>query len=123
MTQARELADEASQAARAAAAEAGREAERLAVAVGQVASHTAGDGRASAGARSRSSRAGSSRSRSPRGRSARRPTVKATAAARLEQQSKNELLRRAAALDIDGRATMTKAQLVQAIEKAPAKSA
>ena len=43
--------------------------------------------------------------------------------ARLEQQSKNELLRRAAALDIEGRATMSKAKLVQAIEKAPAKSA
>jgi colicin import membrane protein len=117
LTQARQLADEASQAALAAAAEAGREAERLAVEAGQVASYTTGDGRGTATARSRSSH-----SRSPRRRSAGGPAAKATPAARLELQSKTELLRRAGALDVEGRATMSKAQLAQAIKKAPTNS-
>jgi hypothetical protein len=62
-----------------------------------------------------------------RGRAARRPATstatKRAAAEALDGQTRSELLRRAEALDIDGRASMTKAELVRAIKKAPAKGA
>jgi DNA end-binding protein Ku len=93
----------------------------LAVEAGQVGSHIS-DGGGSATAPSRSSGAGSSRRRSPRGNSSGRPSVKRTAAAGLAQQSKTELLRRAAAIDLEGRTKMSKAQLVRAIDEAPARS-
>jgi hypothetical protein len=56
--------------------------------------------------------------RNPGSRRTRRRRVPATAPS--STQSKADLMRQAAALDVAGRTTMSKAQLVNAIKKAPA---
>jgi hypothetical protein len=121
---ARELADQAARVALDAAATAGREAERLAAEAGdvrtQVAAYepaTGGKGQASAGPSIRKPTPPRSTGRRPSHRSARR----SPASMPLNGQSKTDLLRLAAELDIDGRTTMSKPQLVNAIKKAPAR--
>jgi hypothetical protein len=115
------MADRAAQAALDAAATAGREAERLAAEAGEIRSQVTAYESAANGAGSPS--AGTDRAPAPaQARQAGRPREPATrtTAPVSPAQPKADLLRQAAALGISGRTTMSKAQLVSAINRAPA---
>ncbi len=116
VARARETADRAAQAALAAAATAGREAERLAAEAGEVRSQVAEYEQATNGSGQASTTSVRTAPPVPARRARRSPRRAAPSTA----QSKADLVRQAAALGIEGRTTMSKVQLVNAIKKAPA---
>jgi hypothetical protein len=111
------MADRAAQAALAAAATAGREAERLAAEAGDIKAQVATYAQASNGVGPPAAAANTRPDPPARARRRERPprrSVPSTA------ESKADLVRQAAALGIEGRTTMSKTQLVNAIKKTPA---
>ena len=102
LVEARALADEATQAARAAAEEAHRQAQQLAADAEQQAKDA--ERRVAAAEQV--------------GKAAAANGVRHPAGAELESQTKGELLDLAAAMDIEGRSNLTKAELVSAIKRA-----
>jgi colicin import membrane protein len=109
LVEARALADEATQAARAAAEEAHRQAQQLAADAEQQAK--AADRRVAAAEQVGKAAAASSETTAQH--LGRRPVN-----GDLESRTKGELLDLAAAMDIEGRANLTKAELISAIKRA-----
>jgi colicin import membrane protein len=107
LAEARELADEATRAARAAAEEAHRQAQALADDAEQQA--RAADQKVAAAEQVRMAATGESRAQ----RLGSRPVN-----GDLESRSKAELLELAAAMDVEGRTNLTKAELISAIKQA-----